>query len=136
MNLRIVPTALLLLLSACATTVAAREEAPDPKLQQALAGKIVGKPKSCIALTDARSSTTYRGAILYRVNSRLSYVNDLGKCPFLRDDNIQVLDVFGSQLCRGDIVRMVDRNSRFPSGSCVFSDFVPYVTPKDAGRAR
>jgi hypothetical protein len=129
MKMRIIPTTLLLLVSACATTVAARDEAPDPGIAKALAGKIAGKPRSCISLMDARSSTTYRDAILYRVSGRLTYVNDLGKCPYLRNDNILVTNTIGSQLCRGDIVNMIDRASRFPSGSCSFSDFVPYETP-------
>ena len=32
-------------------------------------------------------------------------------------------------LCRGDIAQVVDTLNRFPIGSCVFGDFVPYVTP-------
>jgi hypothetical protein len=130
MNRRIIPSMLLLLASACATTVVARDETPDPAIAKALSGKVAGKPLSCISLLDAQSSMTYRGAILYRVNSKLTYLNDLGKCPYLRDDNILVTDIHGSQMCRGDIVRMIDRGSRFPSGSCVFSDFVPYRTPE------
>ncbi|CAN5235843.1 hypothetical protein BH09PSE3_BH09PSE3_12880 [soil metagenome] len=129
MNMRILPTTLLLLVSACATTASARDETPDPAMTKALAGKIAGKPRSCISWNEAQSSTTYRDAILYRVNSKLTYVNDLGKCPFLRNDNILVTRTVGSQLCRGDIVNMVDRGGGFPTGSCSFSDFVPYQSP-------
>jgi hypothetical protein len=129
MTMRILSVAVLLLASACATTGSARDDVPDPAFVKALSGKVAGTPRSCISLNDARQSTTYRSAIVYRVSSRLSYVNDLGKCPFLRDDNILVTKTFGSQLCRGDIVNMVDRGSHFPSGSCAFSDFVPYATP-------
>jgi hypothetical protein len=129
MKMRIIPATLLLLASACATTAVAKDAAPDPAIAKALSGKVAGKPVTCISLLDGQSSTTYRGAILYRVSSKLTYVNDLGKCPFLGEDNILVTDIHGSQMCRGDIVRMIDRSSRFPSGSCVFSDFVPYQTP-------
>lgn len=129
MSLRIIPTALFLLGMTCATAGFARDSTPDPKLAKALAGKVAGKPRTCLSTSDARSSTTYRDAILYRVNSKLTYVNDLGKCPFLRDDNILVTRVYGSQICRGDIVNMVSRAGGFPMGSCVFSDFVPYRSP-------
>lgn len=129
MNIRLASTMMLMLASACATTTAARNEAPDDKLAQALAGKVAGKPVSCISLNDARSSTTYRDAILYRSSSKLTYANDLGNCPYLRENNILVTRATGSQLCRGDIVNMVDRGSGFPTGSCAFSDFVPYRTP-------
>ena len=127
--MRIIPTTLLLFASACATTGAARDQLPDPGIAKALAGKVAGAPLSCISLRDSEQSSTFRGAILYRVNSKLTYLNDLGKCPFLRNDAILVTKVYGSQLCRGDIVNMLDRGSHFPSGSCVFSDFVPYRAP-------
>jgi hypothetical protein len=129
MTLRILTASILLLASACATTVSARDERPDPAFAKAVAGKIAGTPRSCISVQDTRDSTTYRNAIVYRVSSKLSYVNDLGNCPFLRNDNIMVTDIRGSQICRGDIVNMVDRSSKFPSGSCSFGDFVPYETP-------
>ncbi|AYJ86303.1 hypothetical protein D3Y57_10435 [Sphingomonas paeninsulae] len=128
MMMRIFSTAILLAASACATTVAARDEGPDTAFAKAIAGKIAGKPRSCISVTDTRDSTTFRNAIVYRVNSKLSYVNDLGKCPFLRSDYILVTNVRGSQICRGEIVNMVDRGSGFPSGSCSYGDFIPYQT--------
>jgi hypothetical protein len=129
MRMRIVSTVILLAATACATTVAARDEVPDPAFAKAIAGKVAGTPRNCISVNDTRESTTFRNAIVYRVNSKLSYVNDLDKCPFLRNDNILVTNVRGSQICRGDIVNMVDRGSGFPSGSCSFGDFIPYQTP-------
>jgi hypothetical protein len=130
MTLRILTALTLLASSACATTGSFRNEVPDPAFVKAIAGKIPGTPRSCISVVDMRDSTTYRNAIIYRVNSKLSYVNDLGQCPFLRNDNILVTNIRGSQICRGDIVNMVDRSSAFPSGSCSFGDFVPYETPR------
>jgi hypothetical protein len=129
MKMLMVPAALLLFTAGCATTGKPPQAASDPAMAKALAGKVAGAPKSCISLTESRSSTTYREAILYRVNRNLVYLNDLGKCSALRRDNIQVTDVRGSQLCRGDIVRMVDRGSGMQMGACAFSDFVPYRTP-------
>lgn len=128
MTLRILTASALLLATACAATVSARDQAPDAKFTEAIAGKVAGTPRSCISVLDTRDSTTYRNAIVYRVNSKLSYVNDLRQCPFLRSDNILVTNIRGSQICRGDIVNMVDRASSFPSGSCSFGDFVPYET--------
>jgi hypothetical protein len=127
--LRILTASALLLASACATPTSARDDVPDPAFTKALAGKVAGTPRSCISVLDLRQSTTYRNSIVYRINSKLSYANDLGKCPYLRNDNIMVTNIRGSQICRGDIVNMVGRGSSFPAGSCVFSDFVPYETP-------
>ena len=36
---------------------------------------------------------------------------------------------FGSQHCRGDIVRTMDRLSHIPGPGCVLGDFVPYRRP-------
>jgi hypothetical protein len=129
MKIQGILSTVLLLLCANATTALARDEGSDAAFEKALVGKVAGKPRSCISLSEARSSTTFRHAIVYRVNGKLSYVNDLGKCPFLRSDNILVTNVHGSQLCRGDIVSMVDRSSSFPAGSCSFGDFIPYEAP-------
>jgi hypothetical protein len=35
----------------------------------------------------------------------------------------------GLGLCRGDIAQVVDTLNRTTVGSCVLSDFVPYMTP-------
>jgi hypothetical protein len=117
------------LLAGCATTGAAADRPEDPEVTKALAGKVAGEPRDCLSLVDARSSSTYEGTVLYRVSSKLTYRNDMNGCPSLRDDRIPVLDVRGSQICRGDIMRLADRYSGGIWGACSFGKFVPYRTP-------
>ncbi len=124
------PLAAIALLTGCATTSAVSEAREDPDVTKALAGKVAGKPQACLPLTEADASSTYRGTILYRTSRTLTWRNDLNGCMALRADDIPVTRVYGSQICRGDLVTFVDRISGFQGGACSYGDFVPYRTPK------
>lgn len=131
MPYRFVLPTLFLALSGCATTGVQETRAEDPGIAVALAGLTPEKPRSCIPLDDTRSTEKFDGTILYRVSARLTYRADIPGCYGLRRDPILVVDVHGSSLCRGDLVRLVDRGtSGFTSGACVFGDFVPYRRPR------
>ena len=41
------------------------------------------------------------------------------------------LNTGGTGLCRGEIARVVDTQSRITVGSCSFGDFVPYAKPRN-----
>ena len=95
-----------------------------------LAGRIAGKPQTCIpvsttsiggpAIVDART-------LLYRDGTRLYRTGPRGPCPALRPFATLIVDVYGSQICRGDRFRIREPNSIIPSGACLFADFVPYT---------
>lgn len=131
------------LLSACAPsgTAKAGADALTPKqaqtLEKQLAGKVAGKPETC--LPSYRSTDLIRVSdtiLLYRSGGNLVYRNDLkGSCPGLaRDSDIMVIEQFGSQVCNGDFFHLVDRSSGIRGPTCVFGDFVPYRKPAgDAG---
>ena len=120
---------LALAATGCATM---REEPPHANvaLEKALAGKVAGTPRDCLSLIDTRDSQTYDGTIVYRINRNLSYVNDLNGCTSLGWSSIPVFDIHGSQICRGDIVRIVDRDGGGPRGSCSVGQFVPYTSAR------
>jgi hypothetical protein len=44
-----------------------------------------------------------------------------------RTNDILVAEPLSSRYCRGDIIRSIDRHSRFPGPSCILGDFVPYT---------
>jgi len=114
----------------------ARERAdPEAKLARILEGRVAGEPQDCIYLPRVRSSRIIdRTAIVYESGGTI-YVNrpDSGASS-LDDDDIQVTDVHGSQLCSIDIVRLHDRSSFFYSGFVGLGEFVPYR--KDASLRR
>ena len=114
--------------ASCATVP--EQEGTDPKLTEALAGKVAEKPRMCIPLDEARSGEVFRGAILYRTSRRLNYVSTSPGCRTFANDPIFVNRVYSSQLCRGDIVQFVDRTSSIPGPACVLGDFTPYRSPR------
>ncbi len=111
--------------------VAAHRDTPDVQLQKALEGRVAGKPVNCISLSSTNSSRIIDGkAIIYRVGGRL-YVNEpRSGAASLRDDDILLTRTFSSELCSVDMVRLIDRGSRFPRGFVSLGQFVPYTKVK------
>ena len=122
--------AAVVLIAAPAANAASRHD-PDAELQKTLAGYVAGKPIDCIPLSSVTGNTIVAGrAIIYRVGSRL-YVNETrdGARRLNRDD-ILVTRSFGSNLCRLDVVNLLDRTSRIPHGFVSLGQFVPYTKPR------
>jgi hypothetical protein len=113
-------------LGACAAPQPTAERQAPPS---ELAGRSAAAPQQCVQLSQLESlriSENDRHTLVYG-SGRTVWANHLGaQCGFGPDD-ILVTEPFGSQYCRGDIVRSIDRNSRIPGPSCVLSDFVPYT---------
>jgi hypothetical protein len=98
-------------------------------LEKQIGGKVPGEAVSCIS--DLQQSNIIRVSddiLLYKMSGRLVYQNRLkSSCPGLASDrDIIVTEQFGSQLCRGDIIKLVDRLGGIPGPFCVLGDFVPY----------
>lgn len=122
-------TSALVAKSQSAVDRSARDQAT---LDKALAGKVAGKPQSCIPLIQIRD-TTYIGSttILYRVSSNLVYRNDpAGGCPGLRAGSGLITRTSTGQLCSGDIAQVRDFSANFSAGSCALGEFVPYRKAK------
>jgi hypothetical protein len=98
-------------------------------LEKATAGKVAGKPVSCISLSRSRSSQIIgENAIIYRVSSNAFYVNKpVGGCSSLRKDKTLITRTPGDRLCSGDIARVVDLPLGFEGGACVLGEFTPYT---------
>ncbi|WP_295444418.1 hypothetical protein [Sphingorhabdus sp. EL138] len=108
-------------------------EKQSAMLMKELNGKVAGAPVNCIS--DFNATNTIRvsdNILLYRVSGRLVYQNTLrSACSGLaRDNDIIVSEQFGSQKCKGDIIRLVDRTSGMSGGVCSLGAFVPYRSEK------
>ena len=105
---------------------------PQQRLDKAVAGRVAGKPVTCINLRDIRSTDIIDNVgILYTTNNGTVYLNrPNGSAGFLDEDDILVTRSFSSQLCNIDIVQLVDRAGRFPKGSVSLGEFVPYPKPR------
>jgi hypothetical protein len=117
-----------------AATPALAKLTPEESLSKLVAGRVAGEPRDCIPLNTIRSSQIVDGtAIVYDVGGT-RYVNRPRSGANTLDTwDILVTRTHGTQLCNTDIVRLVDRTSRFPRGFVLLGDFVPYrKAPKAA----
>lgn len=100
-------------------------------LEKALEGKVPGEKIACISqLPRTEMRVISDSVLLYRVNSRLVYRNDLiGSCIGLSRGDTLITQTFGSQICRGDIARVANLQTGMQSGGCALGDFMPYRKP-------
>ena len=123
------------LLASCSTTPVQETRSPraQQELAEALAGRVPGKPVSCLPSYRADDMQIIDDWTILFKDGRTVYVqNPRGGCPGIGSRrNILVTRLFGtSQLCSGDISHLVDPSSGIGGGACVFSDFVPYTRPE------
>lgn len=100
----------------------------EAALAKILAGRTAGTPQRCLDLQRIQGSEIYEGtAIVYRTSRDTIWVNRTTGAQMLHDDDIPVTRVFGSQICRLDQLRLLDRLTRMQSGFAVLDNFVPYT---------
>jgi hypothetical protein len=99
----------------------------DQELAKLLEGRVAGEPKSCISLTTNRDSRVIDGTAVVYGRGRTIWVNVPANARDLDDDDAMVLKLWGSQLCRQDIVTTFDTASGFYTGNVFLQDFVPYT---------
>ncbi len=105
----------------------------EAEITRILAGRVPGKPVSCIPLTNlGPSQTVDRTAIIYG-QGRTLYLNRLPNgCPGLTHFTYPVVKTSLSELCSADILTIVDQGSHMTMGSCGLGEFVPYTKPAKA----
>lgn len=120
----------------CTTTpqeaeqAAAAEARVQAELARELAGLTPEAPQGCFPLAGRPQtrSEIFGPTILYTASRDLKIRNDTtGGCERARRGNDTLVTVSPiGRLCRGDIVRTVDRVNGFQTGSCALGDFVVY----------
>ncbi|GAA0267560.1 hypothetical protein GCM10009127_04100 [Alteraurantiacibacter aestuarii] len=115
-----------LALGATAAQAETRQERGETRLAEMLEGYEAGESQSCI--------TTFRSNDL-QVIPYVGLVYDAGDTIYvaravrperLRDTDVPIIERFGSQLCRTDVIRTMDRYSQFVTGALFLEDFVAY----------
>jgi hypothetical protein len=104
---------------------------PDagPRQASELVGSVAGTPQRCVLIEQNSGLRVSDGDrhTLVTGSGRTVWGNHLGpSCEFGAND-ILIFEPIGSQYCRGDLVRSIDRFSKIPGPACVLGDFVPYV---------
>src|SRR5690606_2422272 len=107
-----------------AETPAERGEA---RLAKMIEGRAAGEPVSCIpALRSNRLTVIDHVGLVYDAGETI-YVARASNPRSLGRNDIVVIDRFGSQLCKQDIVRTVDRYQHYTTGAVFLEDFIPYT---------
>ena len=98
------------------------------ELARALDGRVAGTPQNCISNMSASGPQIIgERTLLYRQGGKV-WRNDLPEsCPGLDDDDLLVIEIHGSQLCRNDRFRADSRMSVVPGPSCRLGSFTPYT---------
>jgi hypothetical protein len=118
--MRLLP--LLLLAAACAAG-----SAREADLSGELAGRTAGPARDCVPASSganlvARDSRT----LVYRRGATL-WVNRLAAaCPGLDPTSTLIVELHGSQYCRGDHFRTVEPGRNIPGPICLLDRFTPY----------
>jgi len=115
---------LALLGTSCAPSAPVGGPTPIPEI----AGRTAGPPESCVRNDSSSSVHFTNGSALVFTSGSTVWLNTT-RCPALTDNDLPVFQLYGSQYCRGDIVKTVDRYSGIPGPSCVLGDFIPYRRP-------
>ncbi|MES2097244.1 MAG: hypothetical protein V4459_10845 [Pseudomonadota bacterium] len=122
-----------LMLSGCALTPAQTARAADERaatqaaLGKDLAGLAPTETRDCLDRYQSSSLKAYGSTLVYRVSSKLSYVNETGGgCEGVERGDILVTKSISGQLCRGDIGTTVQSGSRTVTGSCALGSFVTW----------
>lgn len=117
----------LLAATGCAHGVGSNADDGEARLSSMLEGRVAGEPRSCIpALADRRLQVIDETAVVYDAGETI-YVARPTDPQSLDTSDVLVIERSGSQLCKQDVVRTVDRHSGFLTGLIFLSDFVPYT---------
>ena len=118
-------------------TASALSDTPSPRAQrdlaEALAGRTQGPTQRCIPNYRSNNMTVIDDNTILFQDGRTVYLQKpRGGCPGLANGSrTLVTRQFGtSDLCDGDINRLVDLTAGIQGGACVFGPFVPYTKPK------
>ena len=91
-----------------------------------------GPPVSCVPLRNLGGNRSAgEGAVIFGSGSRVWVNRPPAGCPLIDGGKAVTLRTTGSQLCRGDIVNVVDTLSGIHHGSCGLGDFEPYTRRRD-----
>jgi hypothetical protein len=126
-GMRVLP--LLFLATACAATGGSRPDG-EAGLTRDLAGRAAGEPRDCVA-TSPGSMLVARGrqTLVYHRGDTI-WVNRLkAECPGLDEFSQLIIEVQGSQYCRGDRFRTRHPGSSIPGPICILESFTPYRRP-------
>ena len=110
-----------------------RSPSGERAYQTLLAGKVPGRPLSCLPHYEANDMMVIDGrTVAFRMGSRTTYLMHLGPgCEMLGSGTYALLSrqFTGPGMCEGDIQSVIDPLNHISVGSCTIADIVPYTRP-------
>ena len=125
--MRIVALAALAAALVAGPSIAAERLTGEAKLSKMLEGRVAGEPKSCISTFVNRSSTVIDDTAVVYGRGRTIWVNRTANPSDLDDSDAMLVRMYGSQLCRQDIVTTFDTSTGMYTGNVFLTEFVPYT---------
>jgi hypothetical protein len=111
------------MLCACAGPVVP----PGDASASVTAGRVAGPPQTCISSQLGGNLRAIDSATLAYGSGAMIYINRLGgSCPGLRDLSTIIVELHGSEYCRGDRIRANEPGSIIPGPACNLGDWIPY----------
>ena len=124
---------LALILTGCATT--ASEPFSDPQgLAKAIGPRIASGETSCVSTSLLSDTQVIDGSTIIYGRVGTIYVNRMERpCPGLDPTDTLITDIKGGQLCRNDMIRVLEPGSTIPGGFCRLGSFTTYRLPRQPG---
>ena len=119
--------ALALAIAATSASAETAAEKGDAKFAELTEGRVAGEARTCITAIRSRGIEVVENlGVTYEDGDTLWIARARDPRSLSRDD-VPIWDRFGSQICSNDMIRTIDRNSYFITGSVFLDDFVPYA---------
>jgi hypothetical protein len=114
-------------LAVLAGSCAPAQRPTAPTVIPELAGRTAGAPQRCVPTRPSDSLRIVDAQTVIYGSGQTVWVNrPASTCPGMDQMDVLVVDLIGSQYCRGDRVRTIDPVTKIPGPSCILGDFVPY----------
>jgi len=108
-----------------------RAERGEARLAEMIEGRTAGEARSCIsAMNSNRIQVIDNVGVVYEGGDTV-WVARVSDPRQLDSFDVPIIERHGSQLCRTDIIRTVDRSSGMFTGIVFLDDFVPYTRPAE-----
>jgi hypothetical protein len=99
-------------------------------LDQQLAGRAAGPPRSCItAFSNSNLTAIDSSTFVYRSGDSIYVNHPSSPCPGIAPLNTLIVDAQQGHYCRGDRVRALEPGSIIAGPVCILGDWVPYRKP-------
>jgi hypothetical protein len=100
----------------------------EAKLAELLEGRVAGEPQDCIRDFGRTHLKTIDETAYVYGRGRTIYVQHTRDPEGIDDSDVLVIQRYGgTQLCRLDLIKTIDRYSGFFTGGVQFDKFIPYT---------